>query len=147
MPASAGMAARSRATWCAFVLLVACLSGEAHTAEIRAYDANVFAQRNAEGRPMLIDIRAPWCPTCLVQERSLHAIVAEFGDKDFTILQIDFDLQKSLVQQFKARSQSTLVMFGGGREVARVVGETRKEILRGMVARGVLAANGKWPQK
>lgn len=134
-------------TWvaqCAMLLALVLLPGATVAAEIRVYDASLFAQLNAEGRPFLIDIRAPWCPTCLAQERQLRSIVAGFGDRDLTILQVDFDLQKPLVKQFNARSQSTLVMFGGGKEVARVAGETRAEVLRGMVARGVLAASGQW---
>lgn len=127
------------------LLLLAWVPGLLGAAEIRPYDEASFVQLNAKGQPVLVDIRTPWCPTCLVQDRHIQAIVAEFGQRDLTVLQVDFDLQKTLVRKFNARTQSTLVMYGGGREVARVVGETRPEMLRGMVARGVLAASGHWP--
>ncbi len=98
-----------------------------------AFDQDAYAAALAAGTPMLVEITASWCPTC-------HAQQAVFGDllqkprfADLLILDIDFDSQKKLVRAFGARQQSTLIVYSGGREVARSVGETRPARLEALL--------------
>ncbi len=84
-----------------------------------AYDAAI-----ASGRPMLVEITAPWCPTCRMQKSILSELLQEPRFADLVILEIDFDSQKDLVRAFGARQQSTLIVYGGGKETGRSVGDT-----------------------
>ena len=40
------------------------------------------------------------------------------------VFRVDFDSQKDVVRKFNARMQSTLIVFKGGAEVGRSVGDT-----------------------
>lgn len=98
-----------------------------HAAEPVAYDATAFETAQEEGRPVLVQISAPWCPICRAQKPILAALAADPRFKDFAVFTIDFDAQRDLVRRFGAQMQSTLILYKGRTEVARSVGETQPE--------------------
>ncbi len=79
---------------------------------------------NKSGKPALVLIHADWCPTCKAQEKILDAMLPMNEFKGITTLRVDFDTQKQVVKAFGVQYQSTLIVFKGGKEVARVTGET-----------------------
>jgi len=79
---------------------------------------------NKSGKPALVFIHAEWCPTCKAQEKILDILLPTNEFKDITTLRVDFDTQQAVVKAFGVRYQSTLIVFKGGKEVARVTGET-----------------------
>lgn len=98
-----------------------------HAAEPVAYDATAFETAQEQGRPVLVQISAPWCPICRAQKPILAALSADPRFKDFAVFTIDFDAQRDLVRRFGAQMQSTLILYKGRTEVARSVGETQPE--------------------
>ena len=82
---------------------------------------------NNAGKPGLVFIYADWCPTCRAQEKILGEILPTNEFKGITTLRVDFDAQQALVKAFGVRHQSTLIVFKGGKEVARMTGETDRE--------------------
>lgn len=82
---------------------------------------------NEAGKPVLVFIYADWCPTCRAQEKILNELLPTDEFKGIATLRVDFDTQKPVVKAFGVRYQSTLIMFKGGREVARVTGETDRD--------------------
>jgi thiol-disulfide isomerase/thioredoxin len=94
------------------------------TAGPQSFDAKLFADAQKAGKPILIFVHAPWCPTCKAQAPVLSKLMAEpkFGNLAYFI--IDFDSQKDLVKRFGARMQSTLIAFKGDKEAGRSVGDT-----------------------
>ena len=111
----------------AAALLAAGLPAAGHAAEPVAYDAAAFETAQQEGRPVLVQISAPWCPICRAQKPILAALSADPRFKDFAVFTIDFDAQRDLVRRFGAQMQSTLILYKGRTEVARSVGETQPE--------------------
>jgi len=95
-------------------------------------DAAFEAARQA-GKPILIEISAPWCPICKAQKPILAKLAAEPRFKDLQIFDIDFDSQKALLKRFDARMQSTLIAYKGATEVGRSVGETQQEWIEGLL--------------
>jgi thioredoxin 1 len=83
-----------------------------------------FAAALAAGKPILVHVTAGWCPTCRAQKAILAKLENDPRFRDILVLDFDFDAQKPVVAAFKARSQSTLVVFKGGVEIARAVGQT-----------------------
>jgi thioredoxin 1 len=79
---------------------------------------------NNAGKPALVFIYADWCPTCRAQEKILNSLLPTDEFKGITTLRVNFDKQKAVVKAFGAMYQSTLIVFKGGREVARVTGDT-----------------------
>ena len=76
-------------------------------------------------RPILIDVSAPWCPTCKAQRPILTKLEAEPRFKDLVVFSVDFDSQKDVLRTFNVRMQSTLICFKGSQETARSTGDTK----------------------
>jgi thioredoxin 1 len=88
-----------------------------------------FAELQAQGALILVDIWAEWCPTCAEQQRVLQAFQEQHPDADFRILQVNFDTQKPVVTRFAAPRQSTLILFRGEERLWFSVAETRREAI------------------
>jgi thiol-disulfide isomerase/thioredoxin len=91
-----------------------------------AFDAKAFAEAQKAGRPVLIAIHAPWCPTCKAQAPILGELRADPRFKNLAYFVVDFDSQKDVLKRFGANMQSTLIVFKGEKEAGRSVGDTRR---------------------
>ncbi len=88
------------------------------------YSQKAFATAQAAGKPILLHITAPWCPTCKAQKPILGKLEAEPKFKNLVALNIDFDSQKALLRKLRVNQQSTLIVYKGKTEVGRTVGDT-----------------------
>lgn len=121
------MTTRRHALACMVALLAYGWPAAGRAAGPVAYDAEAFEAAQAAGRPILVQITAPWCPICRAQKPILAALSAEPRFRDLAVFTIDFDGQRDLVRRFDARMQSTLILYKGRTEIARSVGETQAE--------------------
>jgi thiol-disulfide isomerase/thioredoxin len=96
----------------------------ASAAEWKPFDAAAFAQAQKDGKPILVDIFAAWCPVCRAQNPILTQLTREPKYNDLVVFKIDFDTQKDAVRAVKATSQSTLIAYQGEKETDRSVGDT-----------------------
>ena len=119
------------------VLASAALLGSATAAERFPYRADRFARAQAEGKPVLIDITASWCPVCRVQNAVITRDLFKPEFARYAIFDVDFDSQKDVVRQFDATTQSTLIIFRGKKETARLVGGTDPALIEAMMHRGI----------
>lgn len=97
------------------------------------FDARAFQASQAAGKSILVDVTAPWCPTCKQQRPIVQQIEKE--RPDLVVFEVDFDSAKDVLKQFRVQYQSTLIMFKGSKEVARSTGETNPAPLRALVAK------------
>lgn len=109
----------------------------ASAAAQRPFDVQAFKAAQDAGKPVLIEIHADWCPTCKAQLPILDELSSEPRYASLVRFRVDFDSQKDLVKQFKARTQSTLVLYKGRNEVARSVGETDEARIRTMLDKAI----------
>lgn len=91
------------------------------------FELAAFEAAKASGKPVLVEISAPWCPICKAQKPSIAKLRADPRFKDLAAFEIDFDTQKDMVRAVNARNQSTLIVYKGGEEVGRSVGESQFE--------------------
>lgn len=110
-------------------LLVAAAS-MAHALEVKPYSAQALADAEKAGQPVALHFHADWCPTCRAQDKTLESMKSEKG-LDLTILQVNYDTEKDLKKRFNVRTQSTMVVLKGTKEVARLAGDTSVEGIRG----------------
>ena len=119
-------------------LVVGILAASSALAEnAPAFDAKAFAAAQKAGKPILIAVHAPWCPTCKAQAPILSDLKADPRFRDLVYFVIDFDSQKDLLNRFSVRSQSTLIAFKGEKEEARSVGDTKRDSIFAMVAKAI----------
>ena len=111
----------------AIVAAVALLGAlPASAAEWKPFDAALFAQAQKDGKPILVDIFAVWCPVCRAQNPILTQLTREPKFDDMIVFKVDYDEQKADVRALKATSQSTLIVYNGETEKGRSVGDTNQ---------------------
>lgn len=100
------------------------LTGAAAAAEYGAFDQAAFAQAQSEGRPILVEVFAPWCPTCRAQSPIVRTIAADAAFANLVVFRIDYDNQRDEWRALNVRRQSTLIAYHGARETGRLVAAT-----------------------
>lgn len=116
---------------------VSSLASIAMAGDIKPFSQQEFDKLTQGGKPVVLDISAPWCPTCKQQKPIVEGLMKMPAYKDVTLLTIDFDSNKALLKTFKVNSQSTLVAFKGAAEVGRSVGDTSPAGLEGLIGKTV----------
>ena len=101
------------------------------------YSAERLAAEQAEGRPVLVDVYADWCPTCRRQEAVLATLLAEPAFAGYRVLRLDWDAQRAEARALGAPRQSTLFVYRDGERVALSVAETDEARLRALLRQGL----------
>lgn len=109
----------------------------AWAAERLPFTASAFEAAQAAGRPILIEVSAPWCPTCRVQQPHVEAVAADPRLRDGVLFTVDFDSQKDALRLLRVRSQSTLLAFRGREERGRATGITDPQAIRELLLRAL----------
>src|SRR5258708_15339940 len=109
-------------------------SATAFAAEEKPFTRQAFQAAQNDGRSILVEIHASWCPTCAAQKPILSKLFADPKFKNLAVFRVDFDSQKDEVRNFKARLQSTLITFKASEEIARSVGDTNAASIADLLA-------------
>lgn len=115
----------------------ALLPGLARAAERAPFTDAAFQAAQAAGRPILIEVTAPWCPTCRAQKPHVDAVAADPRMRDAVLLSIDFDSQKNALRRLSVQRQSTLIAFRGTEERGRATGVTDGAEIRALLLRAL----------
>jgi thiol-disulfide isomerase/thioredoxin len=87
--------------------------------EFKAYSTAAFDAAKAEGKTTVLFFHAPWCPVCRAQEPKLTRHLN--GDaRNVVAFKVDYDSNTALRKALAVEKQSTLIMYQGQTEVARL---------------------------
>jgi thioredoxin 1 len=117
--------------------IVAAAPSPAQAAERAPWSEAAFAAAQAAGRPLIVEVTAPWCPTCRAQAPHVAAALAEPALAPALLLTVDFDTQKEALRRLGVQRQSTLIAFNGTQERARAIGITNGDEIRALIRRAL----------
>lgn len=117
----------------AAMAILALMAVGAAAAERKAFDDKEFAAAQSQGKPILVDISASWCPTCQAQKPIIEKLSADPRFTDLVIFDVDFDSRKDVLRKFGAQLQSTLIVFKGSKEAGRSVGITNESAIASLL--------------
>ncbi len=85
-------------------IVIAALLGSlpaSSAAEWKPFTQADFAAAKKDGKSILVDIFALWCPVCRAQNPILTQLTREPEFKDLIVFKIDFDTQKADVRELQ----------------------------------------------
>ena len=103
---------------------------EGHPVELRA--ANFDRYVEGTDLPVLVDFWAPWCGPCKTMAPVLVQAAAQLEPR-LRVAKVNTEEEQALAARFGIQSIPTLVLFKGGREVARQAGALPLPSLLGWV--------------
>jgi len=109
-------------------------SSAARAGDMMAFEPAAFEAAQRAGRPILVDVRAPWCPICLVQKLTLAALRNDPRYSDLAVFTVDFDSQKSVLRRFGVQRQATWIVYRGSTETGRLDGDATAAHLDAVLA-------------
>lgn len=89
------------------------------------------------GKPILVEVSAPWCPTCKAQKAVLSSLEKQPRFANYIKLEVDFDTQKDALKALGATMQSTLIVYKGQKEMGRLVGDSKQESIEALLAKAL----------
>ena len=109
----------------------------AQSAPIQPFTMAALHAAQAQGRPILVDAYADWCPTCRAQAPTIAALSSDPAFGKLIILRLDYDKQSAEKRSLNIRMQSTLIAFKGATETGRLVGVTDPAQIRALANRAL----------
>ena len=93
-------------------------------------------------QPVLVDFWAPWCGPCKMIAPAVEELAKEYDGKAM-VAKVNTDDHPLWASRFGIMGIPTLIVFRDGKEVDRVVGAVRKEVLKGKLEKVLAAAPAK----
>ena len=87
--------------------------------DFKPYAAEAVKAAMGEGKTILLFFHAPWCPVCKAQEPKVKAHL-NGAHKNVVAFKVDYDSNMALRKELKVDKQSTLILYQGVKEVARL---------------------------
>lgn len=118
-------------------LATLCLAPLAAVAAGQPFEQVPFDAARKAGKPVLVMVYADWCPTCRKQDPVVEALLKTPEFAKVALFRVDFDMQDEVLKALEVQRQSTLIVFKGGREVARSTGDTKPDSIAAMLRKGL----------
>ena len=101
------------------------------------YSQSAFQAAQAEGRTIIVDVHADWCPTCRAQAPILNELRSDPRLEDAIFMRVDFDTDRAFLRAHRIPRQSTILVFNGREEVGRSIAETNRGRLRAFILNNI----------
>ena len=98
------------------------------------YDETKFTEYQKAGEPILVEVYAPWCPTCLLQHKAFETLVENGEAPKIRAIRVDFDTNEAFRQRHGLYSTGMLLVYKNGLEVSRAAGLVTPEKIKAFLA-------------
>ena len=116
------------------LFLLACTSVSAVEKKTN-FTIEIFEEAKASGKTIVVNSYEVWCGTCSKQTKILNQAKKEF--KDIIFLSYEQSNNKNIAQLLGIKFWTTIVIYKGNNEIARIVGQTDKEIIYSAIQKGI----------
>ena len=99
------------------------------------FSIEIFEKAKASGKTVVINSYEVWCGTCSKQTKILDQAEREF--KNIIFLSYEQSKNKNIAQLLDIKFWATIIIYKGSNEVARIIGQTDKEIIYSAILKGV----------
>ena len=99
------------------------------------FSIKIFEEAKASGKSIVINSYEVWCGTCSKQTKILNQ--AEKMFKDIVFLSYEQSKNKDIAQKLDIKFWTTIVVYKGDNEIARIVGQTDKETIYSTIRKGI----------
>ena len=99
------------------------------------YSDTAFAEAQKAGKPILIDVTAPWCPICAKQHPILSDLYKTPEFSNLQVFDVDFDSSKPLLHTLGVQMQSTMIVYHGDKEAGRATGVTSEPAIHDLLSK------------
>jgi thioredoxin 1 len=134
-----------RRSFVALTLAIGLAAPLAAGAETLTFKPGLVAEHLAKGETVFVDFFAPWCPTCLAQDRVTTKLRAENPayDEAITFVRVDWDTFETdpFTTGLNIPRRSTLVVLKGDKELGRSVAGTGEAEIKALLDTALGAAS------
>ena len=116
------------------IFLFICLSANAVEKKTN-FSEEIFENAKASGKTIVVNSYEIWCGTCSQQTKILDQAEKEF--KDIVFLSYEQSKNKNIAQKLGIKFWTTIVIYKGSDEVARIIGQTDKEVIYSAIQKGI----------
>ena len=116
------------------LFLFVCLSANAVEKKTN-FSEEIFENAKASGKTVVVNSYEVWCGTCSKQTKILDQAEKEFTDIVF--LSYEQSKNKGIAQKLGIKFWTTIVVYKGNNEVARIIGQTDKETIYSAIQKGI----------
>jgi thiol:disulfide interchange protein len=91
------------------------------------FEAAAFRAAQSAGKTIVLEITAKWCVECQRQRPIVAKLLERPEFSQLTMFDADYDVHKKELLEINALQLTTLILYRGGKEVARSSGATSPE--------------------
>jgi thiol-disulfide isomerase/thioredoxin len=121
----------------AMALFSGMAANAASAGEASSFSQEAFDTARKQGRPILVKVTAPWCPTCKAQKPILSGLATDPRFAKMAVFEVDFDSRKDVLKELGVQKQSTLIVYKGQTEMGRSTGETDPAAIEALLAKAI----------
>ena len=99
------------------------------------FSLSSLEKAKANGKTVVVNSYEPWCWSCRKQDKVLIDAKEEF--KKVVFLTYQQGKNKDIAEALNISVRTTIVVFKGKKEVARIIGQTGKEEIYSAIQKGI----------
>ena len=117
-------------TFCFFI----CISANAVEKKTN-FSIETLEKAKTTGKTIVINSYEIWCGTCSKQTKILDQAEKEFNEVVF--FSYEQSKNKDIAKKLKIKHWTTIVVYRGSKEIARIIGQTDKETIYSAIKKGI----------